>query len=192
MRITSHCIGVMLLAACAHGGSSQPPPPAPAPATAPTDPTLATAPTQTNEDLGTLQRTSTAVEARHEPGAPDPRVSPSSSPSPSPAGTTPVAAAGQPESPATDTAKLTPEESALRERIQRRLLQDKSLSYTAQRVRLDVKRNEVTVQGEVRTAREKQEVEQLIESISGVRRVNNQLAVIDQTNQTTPSGLHTR
>jgi hypothetical protein len=35
-------------------------------------------------------------------------------------------------------------------------------------------------------------VEELIESISGVRRVHNELAVIDQTDPAAPSGLHTR
>jgi osmotically-inducible protein OsmY len=87
-----------------------------------------------------------------------------------------------------DAPQPTREESALRERIQRRLSQEKRLSYTAQHVRLEVKQSDVTVQGEVRTAREKQDVAQIIESIAGVRRVNNQLAVINQTNPGTANG----
>jgi len=72
------------------------------------------------------------------------------------------------------------DEAELRERIQRTLSQDRSLSFTAKRVRVEVDRGRVTLLGEVRTAREKNEVEDLVEKVSGVRRVKNRLAIIDQ------------
>lgn len=72
------------------------------------------------------------------------------------------------------------DEAELRERIQRTLSQDRSLSFTAKRVRVEVDRGRVTLVGEVRTAREKNEVEELVEKVSGVRRVQNRLAIIDQ------------
>jgi len=72
-------------------------------------------------------------------------------------------------------------ELELRERIQRTLLREPSLSFTAKRVRVEVEHDRVTLLGEVRTAREKSEVEDLVQKVSGVRRVKNQLAVIDQT-----------
>jgi len=72
------------------------------------------------------------------------------------------------------------DEAELRERIQRTLSQDRSLSFTAKRVRVEVDRGRVTLLGEVRTAREKNEVADLVERVSGVRRVNNRLAIIDQ------------
>lgn len=72
------------------------------------------------------------------------------------------------------------EETELRERIQRTLAQDNSLSFTAKRVRIEIDRGRVTLLGEVRTAREKNEVADLVEKVSGVRRVHNRLAIIDQ------------
>jgi hypothetical protein len=72
------------------------------------------------------------------------------------------------------------EEAELRERIQRTLAQDNSLSFTAKRVRIEIDRGRVTLLGEVRTAREKNEVADLVEKVSGVRRVHNRLAIIDQ------------
>jgi hypothetical protein len=78
-------------------------------------------------------------------------------------------------------------EAGLRERIQRALLRNKDLSYTAQRVRVEVDAGDVTLRGEVRTLREKREVEALIQQISGVRRIHNTLAVIDQPRDPLPS-----
>lgn len=103
---------------------------------------------------------------------------------------TPGSARGEepPHQSAAAPASLDKREADLRERIQRALLHSKELSYTAQRVRVEIEASDVTLRGEVRTAREKREVEQLIQRVSGVRRVNNALAVIDQapaTNQPT-------
>jgi hypothetical protein len=72
------------------------------------------------------------------------------------------------------------DEAELRSRIQSTLLRNPSLSFTAKRVRVEVERGRVTLLGEVRTAREKSEVEELVERVSGVKRVTNRLAVIDQ------------
>jgi hypothetical protein len=72
------------------------------------------------------------------------------------------------------------DEAELRERIQRTLAQDSSLSFTAKRVRVEIDRGRVTLLGEVRTAREKNDVADLVERVSGVRRVHNRLAIIDQ------------
>lgn len=181
MRTTIVGAGILLLTACAHA-NTQP------------EPTAGVA-GESSERLGQLQPTSTASAPRHEPGAPDPQLTAGAARPTAPAAnqsSDSQAAPGSPaQSAAADAPQLSREESALRERIQRRLLQDKRLSYTAQRVRLDVKRGDVTVQGEVRTAREKREVEEVIGNIAGVRRVDNQLAVIDQTNPDAASGLQT-
>lgn len=72
------------------------------------------------------------------------------------------------------------DEADLRARIQRTLLRDASLSFTAKRVRVEVEHGRVTLLGEVRTAHEKTEVEDLVQKVSGVRRVSNRLAIIDQ------------
>jgi hypothetical protein len=77
-------------------------------------------------------------------------------------------------------AAASKEEAELRERIQRTLLQHRNLSFTARRVRVEIERGRVTLLGEVRTTREKSEVEDLVQKVSGVRRVTNQLAIIDQ------------
>jgi hypothetical protein len=72
------------------------------------------------------------------------------------------------------------DEAELRARIQSTLLRDEKLSFTAKRVRVEIERGRVTLLGEVRTAREKNEVEDLVQKVSGVHRVTNRLAVIDQ------------
>lgn len=85
------------------------------------------------------------------------------------------------------TAEETESELRLRERIQAELGRRASLSYTAQRVSVAVKRRNVVLSGDVRTEREKGEVQKIVESIDGVRRVTNQLAVIDQPQPVEPS-----
>jgi hypothetical protein len=72
------------------------------------------------------------------------------------------------------------EEANLRERIQSTLMHDQSLSFTAKRIRVEIERGRVTLLGEVRTLREKNEVAELVHRVEGVRRVTNRLAVIDQ------------
>ncbi len=72
------------------------------------------------------------------------------------------------------------DEANLRERIQSTLMHDRSLSFTAKRVRVEIDRGRVTLLGEVRTLREKNEVAELVHRVEGVRRVNNRLAIIDQ------------
>jgi hypothetical protein len=76
-------------------------------------------------------------------------------------------------------AKLTAAERRLRERIQRTLLARRSLSFTAKYLRVDVRGRDVTLRGRARTEGEKHEVQRLVERIDGVRRVDNQLAIID-------------
>jgi osmotically-inducible protein OsmY len=82
------------------------------------------------------------------------------------------------------------DEAELRARIQSTLLRDANLSFTAKRVRVEIERGRVTLLGEVRTAREKNEVEDLVEKVSGVRRVTNRLAVIDQAAMTQAATTH--
>lgn len=71
-------------------------------------------------------------------------------------------------------------ELQLRERIQRALGNHGSLSYTAQRVSVAVDNHTVTLAGDVRTEREKADVQAIVQRVQGVRRVENRLAVIDQ------------
>ena len=46
---------------------------------------------------------------------------------------------------------------------------------------MGIEKQEVTLTGDVRNAREKNEVQALVERVQGVRRVKNQLAVVNQT-----------
>lgn len=80
---------------------------------------------------------------------------------------------------ATPQASLTAAECRLRERIQRTLLARRSLSFTAKYLRVDVRHRDVTLRGRVRTESDKREVQRLVERIHGVRRVDNELAVVD-------------
>jgi BON domain len=75
----------------------------------------------------------------------------------------------------------TAEEVHLRERIQTELGQQPTLSFTAKHVSVQVDKSDVTLEGDVRTAREKSEVQSIVEKIQGVRRVHNKLAVRDAT-----------
>jgi BON domain len=95
-------------------------------------------------------------------------------------------AAGEPVTPAHPP---TGEEVQLRERIQAALGRRKSLSYTAQHVSVEVDKADVTLQGDVRTAREKAKVQSIVEQIQGVRRVHNRLAVIDERMMPAPDAV---
>lgn len=72
------------------------------------------------------------------------------------------------------------EEIELRERIQSSLLSAPGLSYSARRVSVAVEKQDVTLLGDVRNARERKEVENLVKQIQGVRRVKNQLSSVSQ------------
>jgi hypothetical protein len=195
MRITTYFAGTLLLVACSHGGSTPPP----------ATPESTGLVSERHENLGRLEPTPVAEQAppvRQEPPAvaqqpgpagdsADPSFAGAVDPAHAPVGS-PTSAAGASDAAAgahgAAARAPTRQENELRERIQSRLLSEQKLSYTARRVRVEVSQNDVTVQGEVRTAREKSDVEQLIQHIEGVRRVNNQLAVIDQTRPNTANG----
>lgn len=168
-------------AACAHRTASEP--------TAAT-PTKAEAPAAVAEDsgdprLGELELVTAPATARAESageveatGAKDEVAQPRAiEPAAPTVATAPPGSAFTP--PPDQTASKS--EAELRERIQRTLQRDSSLSFTAKRVRVEVERGRVTLLGEVRSTHEKSEVEELVQKVSGVQRVRNQLAVIDQT-----------
>jgi hypothetical protein len=79
--------------------------------------------------------------------------------------------------PVTPTDPPTASEVRLRERVQAALARAKSLSFTARHVTIEVDRSDVTLQGDVRNAHEKAEVQSIVEGLEGVRRVHNKLAV---------------
>ena len=208
MRITTYFAGTLLLVACSPGGST--PPPATPESTGPVserhenlgrlEPTPVAeqqAPRQQppavtpQPPAGTQQPPPAAQHARVAGDSADPSFAGAADPGSAPVGS-PTSAAGASDTTASapSAAARTPtrQENELRERIQGRLLTEQGLSYTARRVRVEVSQHDVTLQGEVRTVREKSDVEQLIQQIEGVRRVNNQLAVIDQTRPNSPSG----
>lgn len=80
-------------------------------------------------------------------------------------------------------------EVRLRERIQSALVRQKSLSYTAKHVSVAVDKSDVTLEGDVRTAREKADVQAIVEKVQGVRRVHNKLGVINATMMPAPDAL---
>jgi hypothetical protein len=177
MRNVASFLGAALLlsAACAHRSQSQP-----RQVASESRPARETAP----EEIGKLQVASVPTETRAEQPSESQGLTYDALPPPSDATPQRTAGSARGEEPtsaqATASASLDKREAELRERIQRALLQSKELSYTAQRVRLEIASSDVTLRGEVRTALEKREVEELIQRVSGVRRVNNALAVIDQ------------
>lgn len=83
--------------------------------------------------------------------------------------------AEQPEKPGAEIARADAE---LRERVQRALLGSTSLSYTAKHVRVEVAHHDVTLRGEVRTARERSDLEKIVRGLRGVRNLDNQVALI--------------
>lgn len=95
-------------------------------------------------------------------------------------------ASGKPVTPADPPSAA---EVRLRERIQAALGRRKSLSFTAKHVSIEVDKSDVTLQGDVRTAREKAEVQSIVEGIQGVRRVHNKLAVIDARMMPAPDAV---
>jgi BON domain len=113
---------------------------------------------------------SAALVQSPEPTAPKPSSDPLLGPT--------ADASGQPE---IRVAPPTAEEVRLRERIQTELGQQTTLSFTAKHVSVEVDRSDVTLEGDVRTAREKSDVQAIVEKIQGVRRVHNKLAVRDAT-----------
>lgn len=83
-------------------------------------------------------------------------------------------------------ADISRADAELRERVQRALHNAGSLSYTAKHVQVDVTRRQVTLRGEVRTARERGELEQVVRALPGVKKLNNQVALIDSTGNRPP------
>jgi hypothetical protein len=166
---------LLLSAACAHRAR-----PAPTQVASESRPARETQP----EEIGKLEVASIPTETRAEQPSQGQGLTYDALPPPSQGAPQRTAGSARGEEPASAQAaapaSLDKREAELRERIQRALLQSKELSYTAQRVRLEIAASDVTLRGEVRTAREKREVEELIQRVSGVRRVNNALAVIDQ------------
>ncbi|HTU58278.1 MAG TPA: BON domain-containing protein [Polyangiales bacterium] len=87
-------------------------------------------------------------------------------------------AAGEPaQPPAKLGAEIARADAELRERVQRALLNARSLSYSAKHVQVDVAKREVTLRGEVRSAHERKELEQIVRSLAGVQQLNNQVAL---------------
>lgn len=76
-------------------------------------------------------------------------------------------------------ADIAAADAELRERIQRSLLRREDLSYTARHVGVRVQDRNVTLQGRVRTAHERAEVEALIRQLEGIRSVESELVVIN-------------
>jgi hypothetical protein len=74
----------------------------------------------------------------------------------------------------------------LRERVQRALLAQESLSYTAKHARVEVDERDVSLYGEVRTSQEKLELARVVRSVPGVRRFDNRVVVINQA----PHAIH--
>lgn len=70
-------------------------------------------------------------------------------------------------------------DAELRERVQRALAESSSLSYTARHVQVDVAQQNVTLRGEVRTAHERSELEQIVRKLPGIKELSNQVALIN-------------
>lgn len=188
MRTATFTILGALGMACAHPQPAEPTT-AQAPRTAPAEPaeietqSAALSDSRSGDpNLGNLQISDAPAAPRAEVANPEsgkaaadaqPRAIEPAAPT---VATTPPGSALAPKAPA----PASREEAELRERIQRSLLSDASLSFTAKRVHVEIERGRVTLLGEVRTAREKSEVEDVVQKVSGVRRVENRLAVIDQ------------
>jgi hypothetical protein len=95
---------------------------------------------------------------------------------------------GAEEAPPRDEGLPTHAEIDLRERVQRALLAAESLSYTAKHARVEVDERDVSLYGEVRTSQEKLELGKVVRGVSGVRRVDNRMVVINRT----PHAIHMR
>jgi osmotically-inducible protein OsmY len=90
---------------------------------------------------------------------------------------------GVEESTPQDEGLPTHAEIDLRERVQRALQAEKSLSYTAKHARVEVDEYDVSLYGEVRTSQEKLELGKVVGSVPGVQRVDNRVVVINRTPQ---------
>jgi hypothetical protein len=93
---------------------------------------------------------------------------------------------GVDESTPQDEGLPTHAEIDLRERVQRALLAQESLSYTAKHARVEVDERDVSLYGEVRTSQEKLELGRAVRSVPGVRRFDNRVVVINQA----PHAIH--
>jgi hypothetical protein len=173
-------IAVCLLtgSACAHGQRSKPEPGG-------------------TDELGSIQTVPVTTEPRPEAetGAADstaaltpqpPQSKSEPQPSNDPLAHPTADAAGKPVTPPDPPSDG---EVRLRERIQSALARSKSLSFTAKHVSVAVDDSDVTLEGDVRTAREKAEVQATVEKIQGVRRVHNKLAVIDAKMMPAPDAV---
>jgi hypothetical protein len=165
-------------AACAHrsGSSAETTPRTPEPGTIKVVP-VAVAP-QPEGETEAGEATAALVQQPELQSDPKPSRDPLVSPT--------ADAAGQPVIPADPPSA---QEVRLRERIQAALGRRKSLSFTAKHVSVQVNKSDVTLEGDVRTAHEKAEVQSIVEKIQGVGRVNNKLAVIDERMMPAPDAL---
>lgn len=189
MRTATFLIMGALGMACAHRNAAEPtvevartPPPSGSEATEISSQSQALSDGSGDPRLGTLEmanapaapRAELAEEAgsEGEQAKPPPRAIEPAAPT---VATAPPGSALSPKAPES----ASKEEANLRERIQSTLMHDQSLSFTAKRIRVEIERGRVTLLGEVRTLREKNEVAELVHKVEGVRRVSNRLAVID-------------
>ncbi len=199
MRVTQLWLVGLAVAGCAHRAATEPVPesqtqalsrdahPAqevseiehPAPPAAAQTPSVEESPAARVDSAQPPPRPSVASEANlettvHHPNAPLTPPEPTASD---------VVVAPAASSSAQPPAKLGAEtaraDTELRERVQRALMNAPSLSYTAKRVQVDVAKREVTLRGDVRTAHERKELEQIVRSLAGVKQLNNQVGLIE-------------
>jgi hypothetical protein len=131
-------------------------------------------------------RPSVAGEAQLQTTAPPPDA-PLAPPEPAASDVVSAPLGAEARPPAKLGAEIARDDAELRERVQRALLNASSLSYTAKRVRVDVAQHEVTLRGEVRTSKERKELEEIVRALPGVKRLNNQVALINPTLPRTPA-----
>lgn len=156
-------VGLILSTGCAHSHQPEPAPAAPAPTASTTGP---------NPGAMELVRVSTQEEG----AADDARNTAALPPQPIESSDQQLQATE-----VTEARKLAPNELALRQRVQSTLAARSELSYSARHITIDVQRRDVTLSGDVNNEREKTDVQALVERVKGVRRVNNELAVVNQT-----------
>lgn len=199
MRVTQLWLVALAMVGCAHRAGTEPAPesqaqalsrdahPAreiseadsPAPPAAAQTPPLEESPAARIESAEPPPRPTVAGEAKLETTAHRPEA-PLTPPEPAASDVVAAPAASEsPQPPAKLGAEIARGDAELRERVQRALLNARSLSYTAKRVQVDVSKREVTLRGEVRTAHERKELEQIVRSLAGVKQLNNQVALID-------------
>ena len=80
-------------------------------------------------------------------------------------------------SPTADTAKDNPSDREIMQKIRKSIMDDKSLSMYAHNVKVIAQNGSVTLKGPVRSAAEKETIEQKATEVAGAGKVTNQLTV---------------